>query len=124
MPEIFEVDVNGIGVPTNQNAQKNQSDQASGFRDREHVLNNLAKLQSARIHEGEQHDKQNADKLRGGKGDRVTRSDSDRSDDIVVDGSLRPKDAEKLCEPDRDRRDGPRLNHEEERPAIEKAPQR
>src|SRR2546421_2020649 len=122
MPEVSEVNVNGAGVPADQNTQKNQSDQASGLSDREYVLDDLAELQSARVHEGEQNDQQHADKLRRRERNRVTRSDADRCDDIVVDGNLRPKDAEKFCEANRDRRNRPGLNYEEECPAIKKTP--
>src|SRR5713226_525609 len=49
---------------------------------------------------------------------------SDRCDNVVIDGNLRPNDTEKLCEADRDSRNGAGLNNEEKCPAVEKTPKR
>ncbi len=52
------------------------------------------------------------------------RRDMRNADEPVVDETEWKEDAEKLAEGDADRRDGSRLHHQKQRPAVEEAPHR
>src|SRR6266496_1562267 len=84
MPEIAKIQMHGIGIPAQEHAQQNQSDQAAGLGNRENILHQLAEPQSARVHEGQQDDHQHADKLGRRQRDRVTGRDADGRHDVVI----------------------------------------
>ena len=65
MPEVSKVDVHCVGVPTNQNPKNDQRYQTACFGNGENILDQLAKLQTARVHERQQRDHDDPHKLRG-----------------------------------------------------------
>ena len=64
-PEVAEVRCARARLQTDDDAEHDQRDQRAGLRCREDVLDELAKLQAARVHERQQRDHGQPDELRG-----------------------------------------------------------
>jgi hypothetical protein len=123
-PEVGEVGADRVGVPADQDAEHDERDERTGLGGGEDVLHQLAELEPARVHEGEERDHEHGDQLRGRQRDGVLAPEMDRLDQVPVQAHRRHQHPEVLGEPDRDRRDGAGLDHDEQRPAVEEAGQR
>src|SRR5229473_2504008 len=111
-------------ISPDEDPQKDQTDQRKRFRGGKNILNPFAELYAERVQECDQYNHQNADKLLNAQTDRIFRPEINWMDDPGLRGDSGKQNSEVARKTDRDGRDSSRLNHQKQRPAIQKAPER
>src|SRR5256886_7750082 len=114
----------GRMIPSNEDAEKDQADQRKRFGGCKNILNPFAEPYTERVQERDQYNHQNADKLLDAQTDCVFRPEINWMNDPGLRGNRGKQNAEVARKTNRDGRDSSRLNDQEERPAIQKAPER
>src|SRR4029453_4869268 len=105
-------------VPTYQQAGQDQAEERRRLGSREHVLNDPPIVQPPRVGPGQEGDEHDSDELRGRKRQCVTLGQVDWTDQIVVICDPRHQCTEVPGKSDGYSRDRPRLDNEEQRPAV------
>ncbi len=133
-PEVgTEICAERLRRASNPDAEQDEPQQARDFGGGKHHLHDGSGLDAEDVDRGEQHDDGDGNQVLGVQPDlhvaqhhgaEMNRRNLPEVHDPVRGGDGRKEDAEKLAEGDADRGNRAALNHQEERPAVEEAPQR
>src|SRR5206468_8931589 len=123
-PEIREVDVEGVGVASDENAKHHQGEERQRFCRSEDILDESPKPQPARIYDSQKYDDCDRDQLLRRNADSIALREDDWWDNPARRRDGIGEHSEKPSKRDRDRGNCSGLDHEEQRPAIKKSPER
>ncbi len=122
-PKVFEVFRARAGFRADNDAEQDQCNQRASLSGCKNILDPLSEIQPARVHEGEQRDHCQPERLGSGERKGVT-AEPNRRDEIIRLGDPRNQHTGVPREADRHRRDGARLDDQQKRPAVKKTPKR
>src|SRR6202521_2414196 len=133
VPEVCaEIRGDGLRVPAKKNSEEHQSEQCRNFCGSEDVLDDSAGLDAENIDDRERDHYQDGGEILRVQSN-IHAAEHHRADlklrhlpDVdnpITRGNCRPEDSEEFAARDAHGGDRPRLNHEEQSPAVEKTPE-
>ena len=123
-PEVAEVGRDGFRIPAQDQPGADERDERARLGHGEDVLDDAAVLDAAGVGPGEQRNQRDGDQLCSRERQRVPGAQVDWGDQVVVLGNRGPEHAEEARKRHADRGNSAGLNDEEERPPVQKPPQR
>src|SRR5271169_578850 len=118
LPQAGKVCCDNICIASDKNAERNQPQEGSYFRDRENILNNSSGSKTADIDECENDNAEDCKKLSGGN------ISSGKSEEDILFAEPRDKNGGKFCKCNGNCSNRPRLYHKEKSPSVQKTDER